>query len=187
MLYTPIVRGFLVCLFVLIISSPSTQVANAQNFRSSRARAAAKDYHNTMLRARRDYLKKLKSAEVTVTKDGDLNEALRIKRAIALIEKELVLSDRTDKLYATEQAVGNSRYTWNRTNDPDQLSFESDGTVSTNKVNNGAWQVIEPGVVILKLNSTLFMLKLDDSFQTFKVLAFEPTKTLYQSGRRIKK
>lgn len=164
----------------------SCSTAFAQEFRSVAAVSAMEKYHIAVRQAKSEYLEELEHAARIATQSDKLDEAIEIKKEITAIKSDLRASTKSP-LEKLRRSIVGTKYTWNRRNDPDHLSFYRDGKVTTHKRGStGIWAVVESDVVMMRFANAVFTLKFNKDFSSFRVKALGPIKSSYPGGALMK-
>jgi len=177
------VRIITLTLMIFILAASS---AFAQDFTTEAAKDAKAKYEAALESAREEYKQSLTEAAVKAAEAGDLDEVVRIKN-----EKDELDGRRLDyalKLIKVQEALEDTKWTWVSSlsgRNPSGLQFLPNQKLSLGGVREGAWQVVEPRTVILRLNSGVWFLYFNNDLTNYtKILNFKPSHHKIKPGKR---
>lgn len=133
--------------------------------------AAPTTFEEAMQAAHTEYTANLEAALELAIAEGELDEAVHVRRMIAM-----------EKLRA--DLIGTT-WTRNRPNRPATIQFHSARRATTNNQAEGVWDVIEDRVVLLKFSDAVLMYKFNEDTTSYSVRAYGPIKTEFTTGRRV--
>jgi hypothetical protein len=158
----------------------------ADEFTAEAAKAAKAAYEADLKAAREKYAAALDEAAKQAVEVGELDEVVRIKG-----EKEELAGARTADaltLARVQQALEGTKWTWtsllsgkNKTG----LSLLPEQKTELGGVNIGAWQMVEPRILIMRVNEGVWFLQFNEDYTEYvKVLNFKPSKHNITPGHR---
>ena len=128
-------------------------------------------YQAAMIAAQTKYTTNLEAALKLAIAEGKLDEAVHVRRMIAMEKLRTELID--------------TKWTRNRPRRPSTLHFHSARRVTTNAGGEGVWDVIEDRIVLVKFSDAVIMHKFNEDTTKYTVMAFGPIKTEFTEGKII--
>ena len=134
--------------------------------------AAPESFQVALKVAHSEHIANLEAALAQALAEDELDEAIHIRRSISM-----------EKLRAR---VTDTSWTWNRPDDPNTIHFRDGRFVTTGKGAGGVWEVLEDKTVIVKFGADLFMFRFNEDFESYRVNAYSPARTLFRNGRKVR-
>ncbi len=166
-----------------------TVPAFAQDLTTPAAIAARDKYEAKLDELRKQYSAELIDASKVAEKNGAREEVDRIDQ----IRLSLALGA-DDPVVAARERVEGHTWTFERIatlkarHESKKLEFKKHRVVKITPGNGiGNWQMLEPHVGVVRTGGgTVFLMKFDERFSTYRVIAFEQVKSSFSGGRKVK-
>lgn len=167
----------------------STTSALAQDLTTPAAIAAREKYEAKLDELRKQYSAELIEASKVAEKNGAREEVDRIDQ----IRLSLALGA-DDPVAAARERVEGHTWTFERIatlkgrHESKKLEFKKHRVVKITPGGGiGNWQMLEPHVGVVRTGGgTVFLMKFDERFSTYRVIAFEQVKSSFSGGRKVK-